>query len=198
MTTKRFAEIQRSTAETTIQLALTVDGSSQVSVQTGYGFADHMLTLLAFWAGFDLTLQCKGDLQVDAHHTVEDVAICLGNALRESLTKGGAIARVGNARVPMDEALASVDTDLSGRSYLVYNDNNLLPPVIAGEEADLWREFFKAFAHAAHINLHITFHYGKNGHHLLESAFKGTGLALRQAVKEERHTVLSTKGSLDS
>ncbi len=193
----RIAEITRSTTETTISLRLDLDGSGAVSVSTGHGFTDHMLTLLAFWAGFDLTLTCSGDMHVDAHHTVEDVALCLGRAFSQALAEKKGIARVGNAKVPMDEALAEVVVDISGRPYLVYQGDSLLPPIIAGDEADLWREFFKSFASSAGINLHITLLYGKNGHHLLESAFKGLGLALRSGVTKERTTLLSTKGSLD-
>ena len=193
----RSAAISRTTKETAITLSLTLDGTGAVDVRTGYGFADHMLTLMAFWAGFDLTLECRGDLDVDAHHTVEDVALCLGQALLEALGDRSGIARVGAAKVPMDEALADVCVDLSGRSYLVFNGQELLPPVMAGEERDLWREFFKSLAAGARMNLHISLLYGQNGHHLLESACKGLGLALRNAVARTRQTILSTKGSLD-
>jgi imidazoleglycerol-phosphate dehydratase len=134
---------------------------------------------------------------VDAHHTVEDVALCLGQALSEALGDRKGIARVGAAKVPMDEALTDVCVDLSGRSYLVFNGAELLPPTLAGEERDLWREFFKSLAAGARMNLHITLLYGRNGHHLLESACKGLGLALRAAVARTRNTLLSTKGSID-
>jgi imidazoleglycerol-phosphate dehydratase len=156
-----------------------------------------MLTLTAFWAGFDLTLHCKGDLEVDAHHSVEDAALCLGQALLEALGDRASINRVGAAKVPMDEALADVCVDLSGRAYLVFNGEDLLPPFLAGEERALWREYFKSLAAGARMNLHITLLYGKNGHHLLESACKGLGLALRDAVTRTRDMILSTKGSLD-
>ncbi|MDL2271460.1 imidazoleglycerol-phosphate dehydratase HisB [Desulfovibrio sp. OttesenSCG-928-I05] len=193
----RTASVTRKTSETSIALTLTLEGSGCVDVQTGFGMADHMLTLMAFWAGFDLTLACTGDTHVDAHHTVEDCGLCLGEALREALGDRKGIARVGNARVPMDEALTDVSLDLSGRSYLVFRGGELLPPVIAGEEKDLWREFFKSLAAGARMNLHISLLYGENGHHLLESACKGLGLALRDAVAATRQTILSTKGSLD-
>lgn len=195
--TRRAATVTRTTTETAISLSLTVDGKGEVSVTTGHGFTDHMLTLLGFWAGFDLTLTCNGDTHVDAHHTVEDAGLCLGQAFAQALGDRKGIARVGNARVPMDEALTEVDLDISGRPYLVYRGDELLPPVIAGDEADLWREFFKSFANGARINLHISLLYGKNGHHLLESAFKGLGLALRRAAACEREALLSTKGGLD-
>jgi imidazoleglycerol-phosphate dehydratase len=196
-TEPRSAEITRETKETAINLSLCLDGSSDVQVRTGFGMADHLITLLAFWAGFDLALDCKGDLHVDAHHTVEDVGLCLGQALARALGDRKGIARVGWARVPMDEALAEASVDLSGRAYLVFRGQELLPPVIAGEESDLWREFFKSFAAGAAMNLHIGFAYGNNGHHLLESACKGLGLALRAAVAQNRGSILSTKGSLD-
>ena len=193
----RTARITRATSETDIDLSLNLDGTGKVSVSTGFGLADHMLDLTAFWAGFDLSLTCRGDSHIDAHHSLEDSALVLGQALLTALGERKGIARVGWARVPMDEALAEVTLDLSGRPYLVYQGAELLPPVMAGEERDLWREFFKSLAAGARMNLHITYQYGLNGHHLLESACKGLGLALRQAVSTTRDHVLSTKGSLD-
>lgn len=193
----RQARIQRTTSETDITLTLTLDGSGDVSVKTGYGFADHMITLLAFWAGFDLHVECRGDLDVDAHHTVEDVALCFGQALLEALGDRKGIKRVGNAKVPMDESLADVAVDLSGRPFLVFRGEELLPATVAGEERALWHEFFKSLAAGARMNLHIALVYGTNGHHLLESACKGLGLALRSAVTLSGSTVLSTKGRLD-
>jgi imidazoleglycerol-phosphate dehydratase len=195
--TLRTAEIRRATAETAITLSLALDGEGKVEAATGFGMADHMLHLLAFWAGFDLNLACRGDLRVDAHHTVEDCGLCLGEALREALGDRKGIARVGGAKVPMDEALADVSVDLSGRAFLAFRGAELLPALIGGEEKDLWREFFKSLAAGARMNLHISFLYGENGHHLLESACKGLGLALREAVARTRQTIFSTKGSLD-
>lgn len=194
---KRRSRIQRATLETRIDLRLSLDGAGSAAVRTGYGLADHMITLLAFWGGLDLTLLCQGDLHVDAHHTLEDCALCLGQAIDGALGSRRGIARVGNARVPMDEALASVDIDLSGRPWLVYRNGGLLPPVIGGEERDVWREFFKSLAAGARMNLHIDYLYGENGHHLLESASKGLGLALKSAVALVRNDIPSTKGSLD-
>ena len=196
--TRRTAHISRATAETRIDLQLALEGNGAAHIRTGYGFADHLFTLMVFWAGFDCDLRCEGDLEVDAHHTVEDCALCFGQALDAALGKRAGIARVGNARVPMDEALASVDLDLSGRPWLEYRHADILPPVIAGEERALWREFFKSIAAAARMNLHVDFLYGENGHHLLESAGKGLGLALKNAVLLTRHDAIpSTKGSLD-
>jgi imidazoleglycerol-phosphate dehydratase len=193
---ERKAVIQRSSKETSISLELNLDGSGQTSISTGYAFLDHMLTLWAFWAGFDLSVTCAGDLDVDAHHSVEDVGLCLGQAIQEALGDKAGVERVGAAKVPMDEALGEAVVDLSGRAYLVYQ-GDLLPPVIAGEERDLWREFLKSVAFKAGMNLHVLLHYGQNGHHLLEAGFKAFGLAMRQAVCVGRRGVSSTKGRLD-
>ncbi len=199
--TPRRAVVERATSETTIRLALNLDPDPsrrpETRVKTGFGFADHMLTLMAFWAGMDLELSCEGDLHIDAHHTLEDVGLCLGKGLEDALGDKLGVARVGWARVPMDEALCDVALDLSGRAYLVYMEDVPLPPVIAGEEKDIWREFLKAIASSARMNLHVRVLYGQNGHHLLESCFKGVGLALRAAMTPTRAGLLSTKGSLD-
>ncbi len=193
----RSATLSRTSKETDISLSLSVDEGGEPAVSTGFGMLDHMLTLTFFWAGMRLNLRCTGDLQVDAHHTAEDVGLCLGNALAQALGDRKGIARVGYGRVPMDEALADVTVDISGRPWLEWRGDELLPPVIAGEEKDLWRECYKAIATAARMNLHISFHYGKNGHHLLESAAKGFGIALAQAVRLQGDAVRSTKGGLD-
>lgn len=193
----RTNTVERTTKETQITLSLNVDGTGATSITTGFGFADHMLDLMAHWAGFDLTVSCTGDMHIDAHHSLEDVALCLGSALAGALGDRKGIARVGQSKVPMDEALTEVVIDLSGRAYLVWEES-VLPPVIAGQEKDIWREFMKAFASKAAMNLHVRMLYGQNGHHLLESVFKGLGLALRQAVLQDRGDVLSTKGGLDA
>ena len=169
----RTGHVARTTAETDIDLTLCLEGSGKTSVATGFGLLDHMLTLTAFWAGFDLSLTCKGDTHIDAHHSAEDIALCLG------------------------EALAEVTLDISGRPWLEWRGDELLPPVLAGEERDVWREFYKSFAAAARMNVHVAFLYGRNGHHLLESAAKGLGLALAQAASLTGNVVRSTKGSLD-
>ncbi len=193
---KRWALVDRTTKETDIKLTLNLDGVGKAKVDTGIGFADHMLTLFAFWAKFDLELACKGDLEIDSHHSLEDISLCLGQAFAEALGAKEGINRVASAKVPMDEALAEVVVDLSGRPYIVYDDA-LLPDSIAGEEKDVWREFLKSFAYKTGMNLHVKFEYGLNGHHLLEAAFKAMGLALTQAVAIGRTGVSSTKGSLD-
>ncbi len=166
---QRSAAITRTTKETDISLKLNIDGEGSTNIDTGVGFADHMLTLMSFWAGFDLDLKCKGDLEIDSHHTLEDIALVLGQALSEAMGDKKGINRIGFAKVPMDEALVEVVIDLSGRAYLVYDDD-ILPPIIAGDERDVWREFFKSLAFKAGMNLHIKFEYGRNGHHLLEGA----------------------------
>lgn len=193
----RTASVTRVTQETDIALALVLEGRKAIEVSTGFGLLDHMLTLTAFWAGFDLQVRCAGDLHIDAHHSVEDVGLCLGRALLEALGDRAGIARVGFARVPMDEALAEVTLDISGRPWLEWRGDELLPPLLGGQEKDLWREFYKAFASAGRLNLHVAFLYGKNGHHLLESSAKGLGLALSRAVASTDNVVRSTKGSLD-
>ncbi|MDO5537267.1 MAG: imidazoleglycerol-phosphate dehydratase [Desulfovibrionaceae bacterium] len=195
--TPRQASGQRTSKETSIQVELCLDGTGRVDVQTGFGLLDHMLTLTFFWARMDLVLRCHGDLEVDAHHTVEDTALVLGEAMRKALGDRAGIARVGYGRVPMDEALAEVTIDISGRPWLEFRGDELLPPVMGGEEKDVWREWYKALASAVRMNLHVSFLYGKNGHHLLESAAKGLGLALAQAVARHGTAVRSTKGSLD-
>lgn len=193
----RTARVERVTQETDIRLLLNLDGQGKADISTGLGLLDHMLTLTAFWGECDLELSCKGDLHIDAHHSTEDIGLCLGQALGQALGDRKGIVRTGYGRVPMDEALAEVTLDISGRPWLEWRGDDLLPPVLAGEERDLWREFYKAFTSAARMNLHISFLYGKNGHHLLESAAKGLGIALAQAVRISGHTVRSTKGSLD-
>ena len=193
----RTGTVARTTRETDISLQLVLEGQGKTDVSTGFGMLDHMLTLTAFWAGFDLTLKCRGDMHIDAHHTAEDIALCLGQALLEALGERRGIARVGFGRVPMDEALAEVTLDISGRPWLEWRGDELLPPVLAGEERDIWREFYKSLAASARMNVHVAFLYGKNGHHLLESVAKGFGLALAQAVTLTGNVVRSTKGSLD-
>ncbi len=195
--TLRSAQMARTTKETDIQLRITLEGQGDINVHTGVGMLDHLLTLTAFWAGFDLHLTCTGDTHIDAHHTVEDVGLCLGTAILEALKDRKGIARVGHGRVPMDEALAEVTLDISGRPWLEWRGDALLPPMLAGEETDVWREHYKALATALRCNLHVSFHYGKNGHHLIESVAKGLGLALAQAVQLHGNNIRSTKGGLD-
>ena len=193
----RHHKLKRITRETEIFTELDLDHQGSIKVETGFGMLDHILTLIAFWGGFNLEISCRGDLHVDAHHSVEDAGLCLGVCLYNALGEKMGIERAADARVPMDEALADVCLDLSGRPWLEWRGDELLPPVIAGEEKDLWREFYKAFCSSGKFNLHINFLYGKNGHHLLESAAKGCGSALSRAIKPVGNNLKSTKGELD-
>jgi len=193
----RTAAIRRATAETTIELSLDLDGSGRAEVHTGVGFFDHMLTHVAKHGLFDLTVKADGDLHVDAHHTVEDVGLCLGQALREALGSKAGIRRYGDCTLPMDETLVTAAVDLSGRPFFVWCvqvPNELL----GGFSSPLGEEFWRAVAHAGAFNLHVLGHYGRNTHHILEAVFKATARALRQAVEADpRMTgVPSTKGAL--
>jgi len=190
----RAASIQRTTKETDISLNLSLDGG-EVKVSTGIGFFDHMLTALAFYAGWGLELSVKGDLEVDGHHTVEDVGICIGMALREALGDRKGIARYGSFFIPMDEALAFASLDISGRPFLVYNAQ--LSQERCGEfDTCLGLEFFRALAVNAGITLHIRLEYGVNAHHELEAIFKAVAHALKAACRIEYEDTLSTKGVL--
>ena len=193
----RNAALTRTSNETNISLNLNLDGTGVTDIATGIGLLDHLLTLTAFWAGFDLRLRCEGDTHIDGHHSAEDIGLVFGQALLEALGDRTGIARVGFAGIPMDEALADVRIDISGRAWLEWRGEELLPSILGGEERDLWREHYKALASAARVTLHISFIYGKNGHHLLESAAKGLGLALNQAVRRSGNMIRSTKGRLD-
>lgn len=197
MTKAREAARFRESGETSVRLRLKLDGQGESQMDTGFGLLDHLLTLTAFWAGMDLEISCQGDIHVDAHHSAEDVGLVLGAALLEALGDRKGIRRVGHGRVPMDEALADVTVDLSGRPWLEWRGGELLPPILAREERDIWREFYKSFAFSGRFNLHIAFLYGKNGHHLLESAAKGLGIALGEAMTINGNSIRSTKGGLD-
>lgn len=197
MQEERKAQLSRNSSETRIELALNLDGTGICHCESGFGMLDHMLHLLVFWGSMDLSLSCEGDLHIDAHHTVEDIGLVLGQAFQVALGQRQGIQRVGYGRVPMDEALAEVTIDFSGRPWLVWRGDELLPPIIAHEEKDLWREFYKALATAARMNLHLSFLYGKNGHHLLESAAKSMGIALAEGIRIKGTTIRSTKGGLD-
>lgn len=193
----RHAEFTRPTKETTVSVSLTIDGSGTTNVSTGIPFFDHMLEQLGKHAGFDLTIEAKGDLDVDLHHTVEDVGIVLGNMLREALGDKRGVRRFANSLVPLDEALVEVALDLSGRPFLVY----AVDPIsewIGTFDPQLAEEFWKGFVDGARITLHLRSISGKNGHHVIEASFKGVARALRDAVKIEGDDVPSTKGTLSS
>ena len=193
----RKAKIERKTAETNVKLTLNIDGSGKSEITTGIGFFDHMLILLAKHGLFDLSLQCTGDLIVDGHHSVEDIGIVLGQAFSEALGDKAGIARYGSFYVPMDEALAFVSLDISGRPFLVY-DGGEMTPVVGDYDTELTEEFLRAFAFNAGITLHVKVLYGKNSHHKTEGIFKALGHALRIAVEKDARIkgVLSTKGVL--
>jgi imidazoleglycerol-phosphate dehydratase len=194
----RRAELQRETKETTVAVALTIDGSGTTKVSTGIPFFDHMLEQLGKHAGFDLSIDAKGDLDVDLHHTVEDVGIVLGNALREALGDKRGVRRFANSLVPLDEALVEVALDLSGRPFLVY----AVDPIsewIGTFDPQLAEEFWKGFVDGARVTLHLRSISGKNGHHVIEASFKGVARALRDAVQREGgDSVPSTKGTLST
>ncbi len=193
----RLAEIERVTKETDIRLFLELDGTGQAKVDTGIGFFDHMLCSFAHHGFFDLELLVKGDLEVDTHHTIEDVGIVLGKAIRQAVGDKKGIRRFGSMILPMDEALILCALDLCGRPFLVY-DLNLDRERVGQLETEMVREFFYAVSYGGEMNLHIKQLSGTNNHHIIEGAFKAFGKALDEAVGvEERITgVLSTKGTL--
>ena len=193
----RLAEIERVTKETDIRLFLELDGTGQAKVDTGIGFFDHMLCSFAHHGFFDLELLVKGDLEVDTHHTIEDVGIVLGKSIRQAVGDKKGIRRFGSMILPMDEALILCALDLCGRPFLVY-DLNLDRERVGQLETEMVREFFYAVSYGGEMNLHIKQLSGTNNHHIIEGAFKAFGKALDEAVRvEERITgVLSTKGTL--
>jgi imidazoleglycerol-phosphate dehydratase len=194
----RTATIQRKTSETDIELTLTLDGSGQTDVDTGVGFLDHMLDHLGKHSLCDLRVRAAGDTHIDDHHTVEDVAICLGEALDKALADKAGICRYGSARVPMDEALAEVTLDLSGRAAIAWRVR-FASGKIGTFDAQLIEEFLRRLATVAKMNLHVEVPYGSNDHHIAEAIFKALAQALRQAKAidpDRRGQVPSTKGSL--
>lgn len=193
----RKASIARKTNETDITLTLNLEGKGEADVQSGIGFFDHMMSAMCRFAGVDMTLRCRGDLQVDGHHTVEDIGICMGQALAQALGDKQGIARLGSCYVPMDEALAFVALDLSGRAYLHF-DANFAAPLVGALDTQLVCEFFRALSANAQMTLHMQVPYGANDHHKIEALFKAFGRALRTAVAMDAKIegVLSTKGVL--
>lgn len=197
MAEARTAHIQRRTTETEIELVLNLDGSGVAEIDTGVGFFDHMLTLMAAHGLFDLRVRARGDTHIDDHHTVEDVGIVLGQALREALGNKAGLRRYGHAIVPMDEALALVAIDCSGRGLLVY-DVTFACDKIGRFDTELVEEFLRAVAHNGGLTLHVRQLAGRNAHHVAEAVFKALGQALRRAVERDprREGVPSTKGVL--
>ncbi len=191
----RTAKIVRKTKETDIELELNLDGSGKREINVGIGFLEHMLELFSAHGNFDLNLKCKGDINVDYHHTVEDIGICLGKAITEALGNKKGIRRYSSISIPMDESLSTVSLDLSGRPFLVYN-----APVSGktGEfDTELMEEFFRAVSTYGGITLHMNNHYGNNNHHILESLFKAFARALSSAVEIVSDTIPSSKGVLE-
>ncbi len=191
----RTASLRRTTGETDISITLTIDGAGRFEGSSGIGFFDHMLNLLAAHSGMDISLTCKGDLDVDNHHTIEDIGITLGEVFRKALGDKKGIRRYGAFFCPMDETLSRIVLDISGRPYLVF-DVTIPVERIGDFETEMTREFFLAFADHAMMNLHMATLYGINGHHIVESLFKGIGHALKEAVTIEGSGLLSTKGVL--
>ncbi len=194
---ERKSEVSRETKETTIRIKLNLDGTGKHDISTGIPFFDHMLMLFAVHGFFDLSVDARGDLEVDFHHTVEDVGIVLGLAMNQALGERHGIKRYGYAVTPMDDALSSVAVDLSNRPFLVFN----IPSVIrqgGNFDASLAKEFFRAFATQGGMNLHINVLYGENSHHVIESIFKTTARALDQATDFDNRIkdILTTKGRL--
>jgi imidazoleglycerol-phosphate dehydratase len=195
VTAQRWSTQHRETKETTVDVDLNIDGEGRAGAETGIPFLDHMLEQLGKHGGFDLTVQARGDLHIDLHHTVEDVGIVLGTAFKEALGDKAGVRRFADALVPLDEALVQIALDLSGRPFLVY-DVEPVAEWIGTFDPQLAEEFWRAFAFAAGITLHMRSLSGRNGHHVIEASFKGVARALRDAVRVEGSTVPSTKGAL--
>ena len=193
----REGVITRRTKETSIELKLNLDGSGKATINTGVGFMDHMLTLWTVHGFFDLDLMAKGDLDVDSHHTVEDVGICLGRAIAQALDDYSGISRYGSARVPMEETVGQVDLDLCRRPYLVFSVP-FTAPFIGRFETEMVEEFLRALAVNSGMTLHVNVPYGKNNHHMAEAVFKALGRALDQAVSQDTRVkgTLSSKGTI--
>lgn len=191
----RGSIINRKTNETNIKIELNLDGSGKTEIDTGIGFLDHMLTLFGFHGGFDLKIKCSGDLNVDSHHTAEDIGISLGKAFMDAIGDKKGIERYSSMLLPMDEALARVVLDISGRPYLVYNVD-LTRDMLGSMAAEDFKEFFKGFVNNSFITLHIELLYGENDHHKIEAVFKGFARALKTASCITSNDLKSTKGVL--
>lgn len=192
----RTSNKRRETKETQIELSLNIDGQGTAKVESGIAFLDHMLELLVKQSLFDLDVKASGDLQVDLHHTVEDIGLVLGEAINEALGEKENIARYASVMLPMDEALVLVALDISGRPYLAY-DVDLPKEEIGGLNVDLVNDFLQAFVSKAGITLHLRLLAGRNTHHIVEAVFKGLGLALKQACALSNKGIPSTKGVIE-
>jgi len=194
----RAATVTRSTKETDISVTVNLDGNGQYTVATGIGFLDHMLEQLSRHSLMDITVEAKGDLHIDFHHTTEDVGICIGEAVAQALGDRMGITRYGSASIPMDETLTEVALDLSNRPYLIWKVD-FSKPKLGDMDTELFKEWFQAFAQAAGVTLHVWNKYGDNNHHIVESCFKGLARALRTAIEidpRKADAVPSTKGKL--
>lgn len=194
----RQASVERKTKETSIKVSVNLDGTGRYAVATGIGFLDHMLEQLSRHSLMDLTVEAKGDIHIDFHHTTEDVAICLGEAVAKALGDRTGIGRYGSAVIPMDETLTEVALDLSNRPYLIWKVA-FTKPKLGEMDTELFKEWFQAFAQASGATLHMWNKYGENNHHIVESCYKGLARALRQAVEidpRKADAVPSTKGVL--
>ena len=194
----RKAEIKRKTSETDISLKLVLESTDKYEISSGVGFFDHMLASMSKHGRFALEVNCKGDYEVDAHHTVEDIGICLGKAFKKALGDLAGVARFGDASVPMDDSLAKAVVDLSGRAFFKYTGEKMKGRV-GNYDAELTIEFLRAFAVNAQINLHVSVIYGDNTHHIQEAVFKALGIAMYRAAKIDeflKDSIQSTKGSL--
>jgi imidazoleglycerol-phosphate dehydratase len=195
----RSARVERATKETTVVVELELDGSGQADARTGVPFFDHMLSQLGKHGLLNLTVRAQGDIEVDAHHTVEDTALALGQALREALGDKVGISRFGDALVPLDETLARAAVDLSGRPYAVHSEPAGMAPLIGTYDTTLTRHFFESLAHSAGICVHLDVLRGRNPHHIVEAQFKAFARALRAAVEPDPRApgnIPSTKGTL--
>ena len=195
---RRTGRVERATKESSVLVEIDLDGTGEVDVETGIGFYDHMLAQLGKHGLFDLRVRTVGDLHVDSHHTVEDTALALGAAFREALGDKTGIRRFADAKVPLDEVLAEVTVDLSGRPYLVHSEPERMAPMIGGYDTTLTRHIFESFVAQAQICLHVNVPYGRNAHHIVEAQFKAVARALRAASEHDPRVVgvPSTKGVL--
>lgn len=191
----RNAKIERKTLETEIMLDLNLDGEGKSEIDTGIGFLDHMLTLFAFHGNFDLNISCKGDLNVDEHHTIEDLALTLGQTINKALGDKKGIKRYSSLYIPMDESLCRIALDISNRPYLVYGID-FISEKIGDINNQNFKEFFKSLVNEARITLHIQVLYGENDHHKIEAVFKAFGRALKEATRITSNSIVSTKGVL--
>ncbi len=195
----RNCKLERRTKETEIKLQIELDGNGNSQIETGIGFLDHMLTLFSFHSGIDLKINCKGDIQVDAHHSVEDIGILLGKSIKQALGEKKGIRRYGNCFLPMDESLVQTTLDISGRPFLVWNVT-LQTERLGNYETELTEEFFRAVAFQSGITLHVNMLYGKNTHHIIEAVFKSFGRSLKQAIQideKRKNEIMSSKGVIE-